>query len=84
MAKLPFSDKQRQRICCYHICLARNTKENPSGWKEVTTDGNLNPHEEIKNTGKSNYMERHGGNLCKLLNGRSQSEKGIYCMIPTI
>ena len=29
-------------------------------------------------------MKRHPGNQCVLLNKRSQSEKGIYCMISTI
>ena len=29
----------------------------------MTTDANLNPYEEIKNTGKGNYVKRHGGTL---------------------
>ena len=31
---------------------------------------------------KRNEPASHGGNLCILLNERSQSEKATYCMIP--
>lgn len=41
----------------------RNTKESPSGWKERTLDGNLNPYKEIKCADKGNYIDTFKGSI---------------------
>lgn len=37
----------------------RNAKGALSGWNERTLNSNLNPHEEIKNTSKNNYIGKY-------------------------
>lgn len=44
---------------CQLSLFARNTKINLPDRKEMTSDGNVNPHEETKCTGKGKYLSKN-------------------------
>lgn len=46
----------KKRICYWYLCLLRNTKGISSGWKQVTSDSNLNLHRTARSITAGNYI----------------------------